>query len=147
MLFRLCSNGKAILLTREFYILDDKLAIELTECDDRYTAVIKTGTKTFYRSFVEGMAELESSFIEPGIITITIIQNNKIAPSWICDELYASRKGDVVAVGGNMLQYDKLLAELRAVNDDFAKRFTQMENRVKELERHYEEIYAGYENL
>ena len=59
MLFRLCNNGKAILLTREYKILEDKLAIGLTENDDQYTAIIKTGDKTFYRTFTEGVAELE----------------------------------------------------------------------------------------
>lgn len=147
MLFRLCNNGKAILLTREFKILKDKLAIGLTENDDQYTAIIKTGDKTFYRTFTEGVAELESSFIGPGVMTITIVRNNEIKPTWICDELYASKNGDVVAVGGNTLQYDKLLTELRAENDDFREKFAVLEKRVGELEHHYEEIYAGYENL
>lgn len=147
MFFRLCNNGRAILETREFFILDDKLSLSITEDDAMYTAVIKNGDKTYYRTFSNGTADLERSFIVPGVIEVKIIKNDGIKPFWICDELYATRKGDTVAVGGNVLEYDKLLNELRLENNNFRDRISDLENKLAELSKHYEEIYAGYEIL
>lgn len=147
MFFRLCNNGRAILETREFIILDDKLSLSITEDDAMYTAIIKSGDKTYYRTFSNGTADLERSFIVPGVIEVKIIKNDGVKPFWICDELYAARKGDTVVVGGNVLEYDKLLNELRLENNNFRDRIADLENKLFVLSKHYEEIYAGYENL
>ena len=147
MFFRLCNNGRAILETREFIILDDKLSISITEDDAMYTAIIKSGDKTYYRTFSNGTADLEGKFIVPGVVEVKIIKNDGVKPFWTCDELYAARKGDTVVVGGNVLEYDKLLNELRLENNNFRDRIADLENKLAELSKHYEEIYAGYENL
>lgn len=148
MLYRLCNNGRAVLLTREVQILKEALCIEITGGgDDRYTAIIKTGEKTYYRAVEDSAAELKKELIEPGAISISIIKNNEIKATWACDELYATVDGDVVAIGGNTLQYDNLLNELRVENDVYRERMTALEKKVDELSRHYEEIYAGYEQL
>ena len=50
MLYRLCNNGRAILLDRQFKIIEDKLRVEIDETNDLYTAVIKIGNKIYYRT-------------------------------------------------------------------------------------------------
>lgn len=147
MLYRLCNTGRGILLTREFKILSDRLVIEISDKEELYTAIIKTGDKVYYRTFVDGVAELEKGFISPGVISINIVKNDQVKPVWICDELYADVRDEAVAVGGNTLQYDSLLNELRVENDVYRERMTALEKKVDELSRHYEEIYAGYEQL
>ena len=147
MLFRLCNNGKGILLTREFKIITDFLVLEIPERDELHTAVIKIGEKTYYRTFEDGKAELSKEFIQTGVITINIIKNEQIQPTWVCDELYAERNGDVVVVGANTLQFDNLLNELRVENDVCREKISELEEMIGELSRHYDEIYAGYEIL
>lgn len=148
MIYRLCNNGRAVLLTREVQILKEALCIELTATgEEKYTVIIKTGEKTYYRPVENRTAELKKELIEPGAISISIIKNDEIKATWACDELYATVDGDVVVVGGNTLQYDNLLNELRVENDVYRERMTALEKKVDELSRHYEEIYAGYEQL
>lgn len=147
MLYRLCNNGRAVLIDRQFKIIDDKLRIEIDEVNDLYTAVIKIGKKTYYRTIKNGVTVLAKSFITPGVITISIIKNDEIKPTWVGDELYADAKGQVIVIGANTLQYDILLNELRVENDVYRERMTELENKINELSRHYEEIYAGYEIL
>lgn len=147
MLYRLCNNGRAILLDRQFKIIEDKLRIEIDETNDLYTAVIKIGNKIYYRTIKDGVTDLDKSFITPGVITISIIKNDEIKPTWVGDELYADVKGQAVVIGANTLQYDILLNELRVENDVYRERMTELENKINELTRHYEEIYAGYEIL
>ena len=147
MLYRLCNNGKGILMTREFKIITDFLNLEIPEKDELYTAIIKIGDRTYYRTFVDGVAVLGKEFIQTGVISVNIIINDHIQPTWVCDELYAERNGDVVVVGANTLQFENLLNELRVENDVSREKMTQLENKINELSRHYDEIYAGYEIL
>ncbi len=147
MFYKLCSNGRAILEKREPVILDNELVITLDVNDNNYTAVITMADNTYYRAFENGIAKLEIRYITAGVIKINIIKNDEIKPFWVCDELAAIRKGDVVVVGANVLEYDKLLNELRIENDKMAKRVMQIEKDLAELAHHYEEIYEGYEQL
>ena len=147
MLYRLCNNGRAILLNRQFKILRDKLVISINEANDVYTAVIKIDDKIYYRTIKDGRTDLDKSLITPGVITVSIIKNDEIKPTWVGDELYADVDNQVIIVGGNTLQYDILLNELRVENDVYRERMGELENKINELTRHYEEIYAGYEIL
>lgn len=147
MQYRLCNNGKAILLNREFKILDKMLQIKIDESTGIYTAVIKMGKKIYYRTIMDGITGLEKRLITPGVISVSIIKNDGIRPVWVCDEMYADVKDQTVVIGGNTIQYDTLLNELRVENDVFRERISVLENKIDELSRHYEEIYAGYENL
>ena len=144
MLYKLCSNGRAILNNREFEILDDKLTLSIVEDDAMYTAIITSGDKTYYRPFVEGIAELENRHISPGVIGIVIIRNDKTRPSWVCDELLAKVKDGVVVVGGNTLEYDNLLTSLRLDNENTLNKIAQLDEKLKELSDHYDEVFAGY---
>ena len=144
MLYKLCSNGRAILNNREFEILDDKLTLSIVEDDAMYTAIITSGDKTYYRPFVKGIAELENRYISQGVIDIVIIRNDKTRPSWVCDELLAKVKDGVVVVGGNTLEYDDLLTSLRLDNENTLNKSAQLEEKLKELSDHYDEVFAGY---
>lgn len=147
MLYRLCNNGRAILLDRGFKIIGDNLVLEISETDELYTAIIKTGDKTYYRTFVNGVAELGKELIQPGAMKVSIIKNDKVQPTWIGDELYAERDDQAVVVGANTLEYDTLLNELRIENDVYRDRMTGLEDKINKLSKHYDEIYAGYEIL
>ena len=147
MLYRLCNNGRAILLDRGFKIIGDNLVLEISETDELHTAIIKTGDKTYYRTFINGVAELGKELIQPGAIKVNIIKNNEVQPTWIGDELYAERDGQAVVVGANTLEYDTLLNELRIENDVYRNRMTELEDKINKLSKHYDEIYAGYEIL
>lgn len=147
MLYKLCNNGRAILWDRSFKIVENKLKIEIDETEGLYTAVIKTGNKTYYKTITNGVTELEKEHILPGVVKVSIIKNDQIKPSWECDELFADVKDKMVVVGGNNLQYDTLLNELRAENNVCRKRISELELKVNELTKHYEEIYEGYEIL
>ena len=147
MLYRLCNNGRAILLDRGFKIIKENLVLEIPERDELYTAIIKTGDKTYYRTFVEGVAELGKEFIQPGTIKVSMIKNDKVQPAWIGDELYAETDDQAVVVGANTLEYDTLLNELRVENDVYRERMTELENKINKLSKHYDDIYAGYEIL
>ena len=147
MLYKLCNNGRAILLTREFKILEKNLTIRLSDHQNEHTAIIKTGEKIYYRTFKNGLAELDRSLIASGPIAISIVKNKEIKPTWICDELYADVKGGAVAVGGNTLEYDKLLGEQRIESDELRRMLSKHGEALLELKQHYEEIYEGYKLL
>ena len=147
MLYKICNNERAVLITRELQMLDESLFVEFEGIEDGFTAVIKNGEGVYYRPISNGSAVLMADLIKTGVIQIAVVKNDETKPRWICDELYAIAKYGNVAIAGNTLEYDKILAELRIENDEFRTRMMEYEKELKSLRQHYEEIYAGYEQL
>lgn len=147
MKYRLCTNGRGVLLTREIVMLEGNLVLELDGETEGYTVVIKSGENVCYRSITGGIATLDKKHICSGPIHIFIIKDGEFKRTWTCDGLYAVVKDEQVAIGGNMLEYDQLLTDLRIENEDFRVRMKEQEAELAELRQHYDEIYEGYENL
>lgn len=147
MKYKLCTNGRAVLLTREIVMLEEDLTVEVEGENEGYTVVFKSGKQVLYRPLVNGVATLKKKFVSPGVVIVIIIKDDEAKCNWYGDSLYAAVKDDSVAVGGNTLEYDKILCDLRLETEDFRVKMANQERELSELRAHYEEIYAGYENL
>ena len=144
MLYRLCNNGRGVLMTREPVILEGSLKVELEgPAEEEYTAIIKSGDKEYYRAIREGVFELDARRILPGVMQIKVIKNGAVNPTWTLDELYAVCKGDCVAVAGNTLEYDRLLAEQRAEMDELREKMREFEDRLLGLRADFDANYKG----
>ncbi len=145
MRYRLCNNGKGVLITREASILGGALVLEFDSIDNGYTVVIKNGEHVFYRSVKDGSCELEASKISGGVLQLSVIKNDEVNPTWTLDELYAVRKGNVVAISGNTLEYDKLLAEQRAEMDELRADMLVFKAELEQFRKEFNAVYKGYE--
>lgn len=148
MLYRLCNNGRGVLITREPIMLEGSLKVELeTPLEEEYTAIIKSGGKEYYRAIREGVFELDARRILPGVMQIKVIKNGAVNPTWTLDELYAVCKGDCVAVAGNTLEYDRLLAEQRAEMDELREEMRAFKDELQQFRRDFDEVYADADIL
>ena len=145
MLYRLCTNGRGVLITRELQFIDGFLAIEFDSITDGYTAVIQSGDKVFYRPVTAGRCYLEQQKIAEGVIKIAIRKDDEVDPTWILDELYAATKDNCVAVTGNTLEYDRLLAEQRAEMDELRVQMREFKAELEQFRQDFDEVYAGTE--
>lgn len=145
MLYRVCNNGRAVLLTREIKMLEGDLQIRFEGEIDGYTAVIKNGTGVYYRPIIKGVAVLPKKHICAGPVMITIIKDDKAEIAWICDELYAATREGSVAIAGNTLEYDKLLAEQRAEMDELRVQMKEFKAELLQFRQDFDEVYAGTE--
>ena len=144
MRYRLCNNGRGVLITREPIMLEATLKVELeTPLEEEYTAIIKSGDKEYYRPIREGVFELDARRILPGVMQIKVIKNGAVNPTWTLDELYAVCKGNCVAVSGNTLEYDRLLAEQRAEMDELRETMREFEKRLIGLREDFDANYKG----
>lgn len=130
-------------MTREPVILEGSLKVELETPICECTAIIKSGDKEYYRSIREGVFELDARRILPGVMQIKVIKNGAVNPTWTLDELYAVCKGDCVAVGGNTLEYDRLLAEQRAEMEELRETMREFEKRLIGLREDFDANYKG----
>lgn len=143
MKYRLCNNGRGVLMTREPVMLEGSLKVELETPICECTAIIKSGDKEYYRPIREGVFELDARKILPGVMQIKVIKNDAVNPTWTLDELYAVCKGDCVAVCGNTLEYDRLLAEQRAEMEELRETMREFEKRLIGLREDFDANYKG----
>ena len=130
-------------MTREPVMLEDSLKVELETPICECTAIIKSGDKEYYRPIREGVFELDARRILPGVMQIKVIKNGAVNPTWTLDELYAVCKGDCVAVCGNTLEYDRLLAEQRAEMEELREKMREFEDRLLGLRADFDANYKG----
>lgn len=147
MTYRLCKNGRGVLMTREPIMITGALELLFEGVDEGYTAVIKTGEKVYYRSIHEGKCELEAEKILPGVISIFVAFDKTINPTWILDELYATCGCGAIAVSGNCLEYDKLLAEQRAEMDELRVKMSEFAAALEQFRLDFDEVYADTDIL
>ena len=145
MLYRLCSNGSGVLVTREMQFIEGLLLLDFDSIIDGYTAIIQNGKNVYYRPIREGRCDIEEGKLVGGVAKISVIKDDEVNPTWILDELYVSRSGNCVVVSGNTLEIDRLLAEQRVEMDELR---IQMQEFLKELQQFrsdFDEVYAGTE--
>lgn len=147
MKYRLCNNGRGVLMTREPVMLEGSLKVELETPICECTAIIKSGDKEYYRPIREGVFELDARKILPGVMQIKVIKNDAVNPTWTLDELYAVCKGDCVAVCGNTLEYDRLLAEQRVEMDELREGMRAFKAELEQFRRDFDEVYADADIL
>lgn len=145
MLYRLCTNGRGVLITRELQFIDGLLVIEFDSITDGYTAVVQNGKNVLYRPIREGRCDVEESKLTDGVVKIAVVKDNEVNPSWILDELYAASKDNCVAITGNTLEYDRLLAEQRAEMDELRVQMREFKAELEQFRRDFDEVYAGTE--
>lgn len=145
MLYKLCTNGRGVLMTRELCFIDKLLVLEFDSITDGYTAVIQNGDKVFYRPVREGRCDLDEGKLADGVIKIAVRKDDEVNPSWILDELYAATKDNCVAVTGNTLEYDRLLAEQRAEMDELRVQMREFKAELEQFRQDFDEVYAGTE--
>lgn len=144
MLYRLCNKDKGLLMTREPIVPDEILNIEFDGVESGYTAVLMQGEKSLYRPITNGTCEVETSALVPGELKLTVINDEHSEPRYACDEMYVVKRDNVTVVLANMLEYDRLLVELRAEAEE---QRVELEGFRVELERfrtEFDRIYAGY---
>ncbi len=145
MRYRLCTNGQAVLLTRELRMLDEDLCIELEGVESGYTVIIKSGENTFYRPVIEGVAILAKKHICPGVLELMVVKDDEAKLVYTCDELYSVAKDGYVAICGNTLEYDKLLTEMRAEMDGLRAQMREFKAELLQFRDDFDDIYAGTE--
>jgi hypothetical protein len=143
--YKLASNGRGVLLERRTVMVEDALAIEFDCISDGYTAVIQSNSNAYslYRQINNGVALLEREKIAPGVMKISVIKDDAVNPIWVLDELYAVCGGEAVAVGGNTLECDKLLAEQRAEMDELRLKMSEFQEELLALRNDFDENYKG----
>ena len=100
MLYKICNNGRAVLVTREPIMIGDALKLQFDEIEDGYTAIFTTGGRNYYRSITNGECLLEKEKISAGVIYLIVVKNDETRPTYICDQLYATVGKDDVCVCG-----------------------------------------------
>lgn len=130
-------------MTREPVMLEGSLKVELETPICECTAIIKIGDKEYYRPIREGVFELDARRILPGVMQIKVIKNGAVNPTWTLDELYAVCKEDCVAICGNTLEYDRLLAEQRVEMDELREKMREFEDSLLGLRADFDANYKG----
>ena len=126
-------------------MLEGDLEIRFEGESDDCTAVIKNGENVYYRPINEGVAVWAKKHIVSGPVMITVVKNNEITKRWLCDELYAVRENDSVAIAGNTLEYDKLLADQRAEMDELRAEMQKFRAELDQFREDFDAVYAGTE--
>ena len=147
MLYKLCNNGKAVLVTREPRFIDETLTVEFDGADDGHTAIFTVGEKKYYRPVKNGACALEAEKITGGAIKLTVIKDSETRPTYICDELWAVRREGEVCVSGNFLEYDALLSEQRCEIDELRADNALFKKELLQFREEFDHIYKGYEVL
>ena len=147
MIFKICNNGRAVLLTRDPVIIGESIEIVFEGIGEGYTAVFSIGDAVYYRPIKEGRCVLwRDSFVE-GAIIATIVKDDEVRPSYVCDELYATCGSGAVVLSGNFLEYDKLLTELREEMDIHRADNELFKAQLMQFREEFDRIMKGYEVL
>lgn len=147
MLYKICNNGRAVLVTREPIMIGDALKLQFDEIEDGYTAIFTTGGHVYYRGITNGECQLEATKISAGVIYLVIVKNDETRPTYICDQLYATVGKDDVCVCGNILEYDTLLRDLRVENDELREDMALFKSQLLQFREEFDEIMKGYNVL
>ena len=147
MLYKICNNGRAVLITRAGAFVDEALTVSFDEIDEGYTAIFSLGSKKYYRKIAHGECALEKKHIEKGPIGISVLKDNETQPTYICDELYAVCRSREVCVSGNNLEYDRLLAEQRCEIDELRAYNAAFKAELQYFREEFERVYEGYKIL
>lgn len=147
MTYRLCKNGRGVLMTREPIMITGALELEFIGASEDHTAVIKNGENVYYRNIHAGKCELEAEKILPGVIQIYIISDNAANPECVLDELFATCGDSEIAICGNTLEYDKLLTEQRLEMEELRSEICLFRSELDQFRREFDEVYADTDIL
>ena len=147
MHYRLCNNGRAVLVTREPVIVTNSMRIYFDNIEDGYTAVVTTESGVFYRPIVGGFCEVRRDSFVRGAIKLTVIRDEDMKPYYLCDELFCVISGEMLVVTANYYEQDRLLSDLRVENNELRDKLADFEARLLHFEKEFERIYAGYDLL
>ena len=147
MLYKICNNGRAVLVTREPIMIGDALKLQFDKIEDGYTAIFTTGGRNYYRGITNGECLLEKEKISAGVIYLIVVKNDETRPTYICDQLYATVGKDDVCVCGNILEYDTLLRDLRVENNELREDMALFKSQLLQFREEFDEIMKGYNVL
>ncbi len=143
--YRLCDNGRGVLMTREPVLIEGELKLELEGVIDGYTAVIRSGESVFYRPVKDGSCEIDASKLASGAVQISLAKDDEVKPTWTLDELYSVCAGNVAVVSGNTLEYDRLLSEQRVEMDALRADMLLFKAELEQFRKDFDAVYKGYE--
>ena len=147
MLYKICNNGRAVLVTREPRFIENALTVEFDGADEEFTAIFGIGREHYYRSIKSGRCELEVKKIKNGVITLTVVKDSETKLTYVCDEMYAVVNEEETCVSGNFLEYDKLLAEQRCEIDELREDNVLFKSQLLQFREEFDAIYKGYKVL
>lgn len=147
MLYKICNNGRAVLVTREPQFVDGELVLEFDGADEGYVAIAQIRDKKYYRNIREGRCAFAANLFKTGPVGITVVKDDELRPIYECDGLYALCREGVVVIEGNTLEYDKLLAEQRVEIDELRADNAEFKAELLQFREEFDRIYKGYEVL
>ena len=147
MLYKICNNGRGVLVTREPQFVDGELVLEFDGADEGYVAILQTGDKKYYRNIREGRCAYAANLIKTGAVTVTVVKDDELRPVYECDGLYALCREGVLVIEGNTLEYDRLLAEQRVEIDELREDNALFKKELLQFRYEFDAIYKGYEVL
>ena len=145
MLYKICNNGRAVLVTREPCFVENLLEIGFDGCDEGCTAIFTVGDKKYYRPIKDGTCSIEAAKLTGGAIKLVVIEDDATDPTYVCDELWVVHGGDGVYVSGNFLEYDKLLAEQRCEIDNLRADNAEFKKELATFREEFDRLYKGYQ--
>lgn len=147
MLYRICNNGRAVLLTREPQFVDSELSLEFDTLDSGYVAIFRIYDKKYYRNIREGRCSIAASLLKTGPVGVTVVKDDELEPVYEGDELYALCREGVVVIEGNTLEYDRLLAEQRCEIDELRADNAEFKAELLQFREEFDRLYKGYQVL
>lgn len=147
MLYRICNNGRAVLVTREPQFVDAELVLEFDDTPEGYVAIVHIGDKKYYRNIREGRCSIAKSLLKSGPIKVTVVKDDELRPIYEGDELYALCREGVVVIEGNTLEYDRLLTEQRCEIDELREDNAEFKAQLLQFREEFDRLYKGYQVL
>lgn len=145
MLYRICNNGRAVLVTREPCFFENLLEIGFDGCDEGCTAILTAGDKKYYRPIKDGECSIETAKLSEGALKLAVVEDDSTEPTYVCDELWIVRGGEGIYVSGNFLEYDKLLAEQRCEIDELRADNAEFKKELATFREEFDRLYKGYQ--
>ena len=147
MLYKICNNGRAVLVTREPQFVDEELVLEFNDTPEGYVAIVQIGDKKYYRNIREGRCSIAKSLLKSGPVKVTVVKDDELRPVYEGDELYALCREGVVVIEGNTLEYDRLLAEQRCEIDELREDNAEFKAELLQFREEFDRLYKGYQVL
>lgn len=146
MIFRLLSNGKGVITSRQPKVVKDNATFLFNGAPEGATAVFAPPGTVYYRPLQNGRCNIPSKYLE-GDITVAVSVNGegsskKRIP---CESIKAEKLSDgSVLIVPNDCNLPEEFASLRVEVDELRTQHKSLEDKYRELEDRLDTYMSGY---
>lgn len=145
MTYRLLSNGKGVITSRQVKVIKGNATFLFHGAPNGAMAVFTTPNATYYRELQAGSCNIPGKYLE-GDIKVSVTVNDKDAKNkkYTCEGLQASKLSDGILLAPNDSNLAEEFAKSQVEADELRGEFETLKGEFDELKTTFEKMKEGY---